>query len=213
MFGRARSFFEENGGYIFLSVLINRTFSSFRNRMLSNKLKASQFQVGPRAHLRGLSSMSIGMDFMAGEGLWLEAVTRYGEDRFTPRLIIGNHVRISHWSHISCANSVTIGDHVLMGSKVIVVDHNHGLFGNNATPPTIPPAQRPLERDRFVKIGNNVWLGDGAVVCPGVTIGEGSVVGANAVVTTDVPPFTLVAGVPARAIRRYDSNKGSWIRL
>jgi len=211
MFGKTLSFFEENGAYIFFSTLSRRPFSFLRNRMLSQKLKAPKFRIGPRAHLRGLSYMTIGDDFSAGEGLWLEAITRYGDDRFTPRLVIGNHVRVSHWSHIACTHSVTIGDHVLMGSKVI--DHNHGRFGNNATSPAIPPAQRPLDRDQFVKIENNVWLGDGVVVCPGVTMGEGSVAGANAVLTADVPPFTLVAGVPARPIRRYDTTKGTWVRI
>jgi lipopolysaccharide O-acetyltransferase len=126
---------------------------------------------------------------------------------------IGNHVRISNWTHIACTNSVTIGDHVLIGSKVIITDHNHGHFGVGAAPPSVPPAQRPLESDRFVIIGANAWLGDGVVICPGVTFGEGSVAGANAVVTTDVAPYTLVAGVPARPIRRYDVAQGNWIRI
>lgn len=128
-------------------------------------------------------------------------------------ILIRSHVRVSHWGHIACTNSITIGDHVLIGSKVIITDHNHGTFGVNATPPVIPPAQRPLERNRSVTIETNVWLGDGAVVCPGVRIGEGSVAGANAVVTTDVPPYTLVAGLPARPTSRYDAVQGSWIRI
>jgi acetyltransferase-like isoleucine patch superfamily enzyme len=57
-----------------------------------------------------------------------------------------------------------------------------------------------------------VRLGDDVVICPGVTMGEGSVAGANAVVTMDVPPFTLVAGVSARPIRRYDAAQGNWIK-
>jgi lipopolysaccharide O-acetyltransferase len=213
MFGRSLSFFRENGSYVFFSTLAGCPFRFLRNQMLAGKLGVQKLDVGPRAHLRGLASISMGEDFSAGEGLWLEAITRYGDERFDPKLKIGNHVRISHWSHIACTHSVTIGDHVLIGSKVIITDHNHGLFGANATSPLIPPSQRPLERDRFVIIGQNVWLGDGVVVCPGVTIGEGSVAGANAVVTTDVPPYTLVAGVPARPICRYDVAQGNWIRI
>lgn len=155
----------------------------------------------------------MGENFSAGDGLWLEAVTHYHDQRFTPRLVIGNHVHVSHWSHIACTNSVTIADHVLIGSKVIITDHNHGVFGLNATPPTIPPGLRPLEGDQFVRIEANVWLGDGVVVCPGVTMGEGSVAGANAVITSDVPPYTLVAGVPARPIRRYDLKGQAWISV
>ncbi|MCU1225278.1 MAG: O-acetyltransferase [Edaphobacter sp.] len=211
MFGRTLSFFRENGSYVFFSTLAGRPFRLLRNRMLAGKLGVDKLDIGPRAYLRGLTSISMGEDFSAGEGLWLEAITRYGDERFEPKLVIGNHVRISNWSHIACTHSVTIGDHVLIGSKVMITDHNHGTFGANATSLAIPPVQRPLERNRFVIIGDNVWLGDGVVVCPGVTLGEGCVVGANAVVARDVPPYTLVAGVPARPIRRYDVAKGKWI--
>jgi lipopolysaccharide O-acetyltransferase len=213
MFGRILSFFQENGSYVFFSTLAGRLSWFFRNRLLAGKLGVREISIGPRPYLRGLTSISMGEDFSAGEGLWLEAIIRYGNERFEPKLVIGKHVRISHWSHIACTHSVTIGDHVLIGSKVIITDHNHGSFGTNATSPAIPPSQRPLERNRFVIIGNNVWLGDGVVVCPGVILGEGCVAGANAVVTTDVPPYTLVVGVPAQPIRRYDANQGSWIKV
>jgi lipopolysaccharide O-acetyltransferase len=207
------SFFRENGLYVFLATIADRPFHIMRNRMLAAHLRVDRINIGPRAYLRGLSHVAMGEDFRAGDGLWLQAVTRYGDQWFNPKLTIGNHVRVSHWSHITCTHSVTIGDDVLMGSKVIITDHNHGLYGASATSPLVPPAQRPLESDAFVKIGSNVWLGDGVVVCPGVSMGEGSVAGANAVVTTDVPPFTMVAGVPARAIRRYDMCQKSWISV
>lgn len=210
--GNARRFWEENGSYVLLSTLALRPFHVARNSMLASKLGVSRLNVGRRAYLRGLASITMGEDFLAGDGLWLEAITRYGNERFAPKLVIGNHVRVSHWTHIACTHSVIIGDDVLIGSKVIITDHNHGSFGPGATSPTIPPAQRPLDRDRSVAIGPRVWLGDGVVVCPGVTMGEGSVAGANAVVTMDVPPFTLVAGVPARPIRRFDAARGNWIR-
>jgi len=213
MFGRPLEFLQENGGYVFFSTLALRPVRLLRNRLLAKKLKVRKLSIGSGSYLLGLNCISMGEDLVAGEGLWLHAVTRYGDQRFHPRLVIGDHVRISRWSHIACTHSVTIGDHVLIGSKVMITDHNHGIFGACATSPNIPPAERPLDRDRCVVIEANVWLGDGVVVCPGVTMGEGSVAGANAVVTTDVPPFTMVAGVPARPIRRYESTSGSWIRL
>ena len=213
MFRKFLSFFHENGIYVSASMLIDYVFSTLRNWVLNQKVGAGKIRIGPRSHLRGLSCIVIGEDFFAGEGLWLEAVTRYGGETITPKMVIGDHVRISSWSHIACTNSVVIGDHVLIGSKVMISDHNHGSFGAESTSPMVPPAERPLERGRFVTIGANVWLGDGVVVCPGVTMGEGSVAGANAVVTADVPPFTLVAGVPARPLRRYDKISGNWIKI
>ncbi len=210
---KSRTFLRENGGYVFLSTLAARPGHVLRNRILAARLGVDRISIGPRAHLRGLSRISLGEDLIAGDGFWLEAVTHYGDQVFTPSLIIGNHVRISHWTHIACTNSVIIGNHVLIGSKVMITDHNHGTFGAFPSPPTTPPAARPLESDRFVKIEENVWLGDGVVVCPGVTVGQGSVAGANAVITTDVAPFTLVAGAPARPIRRYDQIEQKWVKV
>jgi lipopolysaccharide O-acetyltransferase len=169
--------------------------------------------IGPRPYLRGLAFISIGENFSAGDGLWLEAVTHYGDQCFRPQLVIGNHVHLSHWCHITCNHSITIGDHVLIGSKVFIGDHNHGSFGPNCDHPSVPPALRNLERGRSIIIERNVWLGDGVVVCPDVTMGYGSVAGANAVVTADVAPLTMVAGAPAKVIRRYDNVAGCWVRV
>ncbi|HEY1895431.1 MAG TPA: hypothetical protein VGG62_04125 [Terracidiphilus sp.] len=207
------SYLRENGSYVFLSEVANRPFHLLRNWMLARMLGVRRINIGPRAHLRGLSCMALGEDFTAGDGLWLEAVMRYRNERYSPKVVIGNQVHVSNWCHIACTNSIIIGDQVLIGSKVIITDHNHGIFGPGATSPTIPPVLRPLDSDGFVRIEANVWLGDGVVVCPRVTMGEGSVAGANAVVTADVPPFTLVAGVPARPIRRYDPDLKLWVQV
>jgi len=64
-----------------------------------------------------------------------------------------------------------------------------------------------------VVIGKNVWLGDGVVVMPGVKIGDGSVIGANSVVTQDVPPFTIAAGSPAAALKKFDFTIQEWRKL
>jgi acetyltransferase-like isoleucine patch superfamily enzyme len=111
---------------------------------------------------------------------------------------------------VYCDDSVTIGDHCLISWNVVIMD-------SYRTP--IDPWQRraalralPTRADRRpettatrpVRIGNNVWLGFDTVVLPGVTIGDGSIVGCRSVVAEDVPPYTLVAGNPARVIRQLD---------
>ncbi len=213
MFSKLLSFHRENGSYLLLSMLARRPGVWLRNRALAAKFGVSEIRIGPQSYIRGITSMSMGAGFSAREGLWLEAVTRYGGQSFTPKLTIGDHVGVSCWCHIACTHSVTIGNHVLIGSKVIITDHNHGHFGERATSPLVPPGERPLESDRFVTIGDNVWLGDGVVVCPGVTIGEGSVIGANAVVTADVAPYTMAAGVPAKVLRHYNQDLETWIHV
>jgi lipopolysaccharide O-acetyltransferase len=115
--------------------------------------------------------------------------------------------------HIAATHFVEIGDNVLMGSKVVVTDHNHGQYSKDHTSPNIPPALRPLDHDRSVVIGRNVWLGDGVVVTPGSSIGEGAVIGANSVVQGRIPPFTIAAGVPAKIMKVFDFDTQKWTNV
>jgi lipopolysaccharide O-acetyltransferase len=213
MFNETRALFEENGTYVLFSIMVGRPMGFLRNRMLAHKLGVRRLRIGPGCRLRGLSCIAVGENFAAGEGLWMEAVTHYNNEDYAPRLVIGDNVHVSHWSHIACTHSVTIGHHVMIGSNVVISDHNHGLFLRHGTSPMIQPVERPLDRDRAVDIRSNVWVGNGAQVCPGVTMGEGSVAGANAVVTADVAPFTFVAGAPAKPTLRYDMSRGTWIEM
>lgn len=201
----------ENGFYLLFAHLIETTSAIPRNYFLSRKLGAKGIQIGPRAYLRGLSSVTIGEDLTAEQGLWLEAIHRYNDQTFTPRIVIGKHVRISQFVHIAATHWVEIGDNVLMGSKVIITDHNHGLYSRGDSSPAIPPALRPLDDNQRVVIGSNVWLGDGVVVTPGSCVGEGSVIGANSVVLGTIPPFTIAVGAPAtvRKIFNFDTSKWS----
>jgi lipopolysaccharide O-acetyltransferase len=210
---RAMRFLRENGTYIFASELGRRAGVLFRRLMLARRLGCPNIILGPRCHLRGLEHITIGKNFQAAEGLWLEAISGHGGCTFAPRILIGDDVSISRWSHIGATNRVEIGDGVLIGSKVLITDHSHGQYNGPYTSPSIPPLLRPLVSDRQVIIERNVWLGDGVVVGPGSRIGEGAVIGANAVVTGTIPPFTLAAGVPARPLKRYSFETDEWINI
>lgn len=140
-------------------------------------------------------SIHIGSRFYAGRGLWLESVNGLGQ------LHIGDDVHFSELVHIGCLSRVEIGCGVLTGSKVLITDHAHGAFLKSG-PQDIatPPGERPITTKGPVIIGDNVWLGDGVCVLPNVRIGTGAIVGANAVVVTDIPAGTVWAGVPARQV-------------
>jgi lipopolysaccharide O-acetyltransferase len=207
-----RRFLKENGLYVFAAAFAGACVKKIRNRMLARKFRVKKISIGPGAHLRGLSSIQMGEDLSTGPGLWLEAVTRNNEQTFSPRIIIGNHVRISHGTHIGATNYVEIGDNLLMGSKVVVIDHNHGLYSGNPTSLEIAPSLRPLDHDGKVIVGANVWLCDGVAVLPGSTIGKGCVIAANSVVNGTIPPFTIAAGVPARVVKVFDAEKNQWIK-
>ena len=203
---RARRFIRLNGFYLFVCDVGRRIGIAFRRRMLAGKLGCPDIVIGPRCHLRGLACMRIGKNFQAAEGFWLEAVIAHPGQTFSPSIVIGNDVSISRWSHIAATHRVEIGDGVLIGSKVLITDHNHGSYKKRASDLNIPPALRPLDQDGTVIIGKNVWIGDGVVVAPGAMIGEGAVIGANSVVLGEIPPYTVAVGAPARCIRSCDPS-------
>lgn len=211
--GRTIRFVRVNGLYVLLCGMGHHVGIAFRRWMLSSKLGCPDITIGPHCYLRGLSYMQIGRHFQVAEGLWMEAIASHQRQNDLPFIVIGNDVTISRWSHIAATHRIEIGDGVLIGSRVLITDHNHGQYKKGASDLDMPPSQRPLDQDKSVLIGKNVWLGDGVVVMPGVTIGDGSVIGANSVVTRDVPPFTIAAGAPVRMIRQYDFKTEDWRTL
>lgn len=120
-------------------------------------------------------------------------------DEHVPSLEIGNKVSIGEYSHITCANKVVIGNGVLTGRFVLITDNSHGNSTKDVA--DIAPLAREIHSNGPVFIGDNVWIGDKATILPNVTIGKGSIIAANAVVTKDVPEYSVVAGVPARIIK------------
>lgn len=166
------------------------------------------------AQIMGHRHMRIGRGFRAGRLLWLEAVEAYFGQRFAPQVVIGERVSCSDSVHIACTHRVTIGNDVLIGSKVHITDHNHGNYDGGATnsSPDEPPARRALV-GAPVSIGDRVFLADGVVVLPGSLIGAGTIVGANAVVSGTLPPDSICVGSPARPIKRFDRATLAWIPI
>lgn len=147
----------------------------------------------------GSEHIFIGESFYAEGNLRLQAWTRYGEQSFNPRLIIGNNVSFMDNCQITCCNCITIKDGCLFGANVFVTDNYHG--NNSIEQSLIPPIERPLLVKDEVTIGKNVWVGRNVCIMPGVTIGDGAVIGANAVVTKDIPAYSVAVGVPAKVLR------------
>lgn len=137
------------------------------------------------------------------------------------KLIIGNHVVISRFSHISAKGSkveikefsyvgynnwiggrgnITIGQNFISGMNLVIISSNHDYY--NITVPYYMGEE--IEKD--ILIGGNVWIGANSVVLPGVSIGDGTVVGAGSIVTKDVPPNVIVAGNPAKVLEQIDQK-------
>ncbi|WP_375399804.1 acyltransferase [uncultured Amnibacterium sp.] len=159
----------------------------------------------------GAAHIRVGDGFDAAQPVWLEAITAYGGERFDPEIVIGERFSTSGRLHVSTIDSVRIGDDCLFGSNVYIGDHGHGSYsGERQSTPEGAPRLRPLVSRGPVSIGHRCWLGDNVVVLQGVHIGDGAVIGANSVVTRDVPAGGIAVGSPAVTIRRFDSGSGSW---
>lgn len=144
--------------------------------------------------------ISIGDNFTALYNLRVEAWDEYQGDKFFPIIQIGNNVNMNTDCHIGCIDRVTIGNNVLMASRIYISDHSHGEITKESL--ALAPVQRQLFSKGPVTIGDNVWIGEGVCIMPGVTVGENAIIGANAVVTKDVPKNAVVAGNPARIIKQ-----------
>lgn len=127
------------------------------------------------------------------------------EQRFEPEIVIGNYCSVGEYTQITAIDKITIGDGLLTGRYVYIGDNIHGgLSWNDAI---IQPSRRQLTSKGEVRIGRNVWLGDKVSILAGVHIGDNVIIGANSVVTHDIPSNTMAAGVPARVIRKLNAEK------
>jgi acetyltransferase-like isoleucine patch superfamily enzyme len=124
------------------------------------------------------------------------------------RIEIGDRVVINSFTHIGAMRRVVLGNDVGIASGVCIEDH-HYIY-DEATD------DRPLKKQGFrvadVVIEDGCMIGEHAVILPGVRIGRNSWIGANAVVTQDVPAYSIAAGIPAKVIRRLDPSTGRWER-
>jgi len=128
---------------------------------------------------------------------------KYGEQQFTPSIIIGNHCSIGEYNHITACNKITIGDGLLTGRFVYIGDNAHG--GLSWEEADIVPVKRMLRSKGEIMIGRNVWIGDKVTILGGVTIGDNVIVAANAVVTKSVASNCVVAGIPAKVIKQLNN--------
>lgn len=158
--------------------------------------------------------MSIGKGFTTGVGCRLEVFPIVDHVTSGYKIIIGENVQINDYVHISALEEVRIGNNVLIAGNVYISDNSHGFYGYNdcCSSPYTPPKERDYTI-KPVKIGDNVWIGEGVIVLPGVSIGFGSIIGAHAVVTRDIPEKCIAVGSPAKVIKHYDDEKKQWLSL
>lgn len=149
----------------------------------------------------GEEHIEIGDDTTIGNYGRLTAYYQYSNARqlFTPNIKIGNSCNIGAQSHITSIDKIIIGNNVLTGPRVLITDNAHGEVQADIL--DTAPILRPLHSKGKVIIEDNVWIGEGAMIMPGVHIGKGAIIAANSVVTKDIPAYSVAAGIPAKVIK------------
>jgi acetyltransferase-like isoleucine patch superfamily enzyme len=168
----------------------------------------SNFSVHYSCDLLNTGLMEIGNFVTVHKDVWLHAHVS-PQNRGTPVLTIGDHCFIARRSHIAAKNRIEIESDVLLAASVLIQDHGH-QFGD-VTQPIKSQGSIPGGR---ILIGQGTWIGQGAaIICDSgeLILGRNCVVAANAVVTRSAPPYSVLAGNPARIVKQFDPAKGEWV--
>lgn len=149
--------------------------------------------------IKGGKCIEIGTHVSIGKNSIINAWEKHQNDTYVPSIIIGNNTHLGEACHISAITNITIGNNVLTGRRVSIIDNSHG--NSSIEDFTKPPAKRKLFSKGPIIIEDNVWIGDKVTILSGVTIGVNSIIGANSVVTKNVPANSIIGGVPANLIK------------
>jgi acetyltransferase-like isoleucine patch superfamily enzyme len=186
------------------------TWNDLRARRFGFAVLGSEVSVERGCRVQGAGGMAIGRQVTVQRSCWLIVPGWTRSDSGPPRLVIDDGCDLGESCTVSAATQVHIHRNVLVGPRVWITDNNH-LYEDVS----LPILSQGWSRGGYVHIGENCWLGTGAVIigARGLTIGRGCVVGANAVVTMSVPDHCVVVGNPARIVRRYDATSNRWLRF
>ncbi len=189
-YGRAAASFTEK---IKLYALLLQATCQGALRVMNAKLRLRHCIVGKMVTVRGNAKIQARGKVIIGNNcrIWSHIGTTQISAGPRATIEIGNNSFINTGTIISARTHIKIGNNVQIANQVIMMDNDfHGVDKRDAEPV-----------NEAIIIGDNVWLATRVMVLKGVSIGEGAVVAAGAVVTKDVPPYTLVGGVPAKVIR------------
>lgn len=172
------------------SLSICRNTYAFLNRKKFSRIGKKSYFMKP-IFLSGTKYIEMGEDVGIWQNARVEVIDEWNGEIFTPKLIIGDHVKIGQNLHLTCAECVEIEKDVVCSSNVLITDINH------MTDKSIAVLEQGITTST-VRICEGAFIGAYATILPGVTIGKHAVVGANSVVTKDVPDYATVMGVPAK---------------
>lgn len=190
-----------------LSEIIMYPVKKIDNVILKHKLKrcGSSSSICNPLRIQGPQYISIGNNVIINQRAWLASLPIAGEK--DANLIFGDGCVIGDYNHIWCSHSITFEKNVLTANHVYVSDNLHE-YVNIST----PIVKQPIKQLKSVVIGEGSWLGENVCVI-GACIGRHCVIGANSVVTHDIPDYCVAVGAPAKVVKRYDFETYQWIKI
>jgi acetyltransferase-like isoleucine patch superfamily enzyme len=195
--------FYKPGSFINIKLMV--LASMWKGKSLQHIGKNSILNKG--VEIIGGENISIGNHVHVGKYSSISTWKSFSGRQYSPQIKIGDYTSIGAFAHFSAINNIEIGRHVLMGKFVTIVDNFHG--DTDAHNLQIPPSSRELYSKGSVVIGDNVWIADKVSIVSGVKIGTGAVIGSNSVVTKNVPPYSVVGGVPSKIIKQLPDIQGN----
>lgn len=184
----------------------------FRARFYTLLLRPFFFRFGkdsvimPPLRFHNLKGIECGSNVLIHGNAWLQTI--YDRHPGVPLLSIKDHTTIGMNATITAAKKIVIEEYVLFGRNVHISDHGHEFHDVKR-----PIMSQGIRKQTEVVIGAESWIGQNAVILPGARIGRHCVIGANAVVTSVLPDFTVAAGAPARAIQCFNPSLAKWESL
>lgn len=138
----------------------------------------------------------------------IECYDQFWGQKLNPSLEIGNNVIIGYGFSALVSDKIKIEDDVIFASNVLITSHNHGIN---------PEMEEPYHKQPLatapVCVGKGSWIGEKVTILPGVTIGEAVVIAAGAVVSCDIPSYSIAGGIPARVLKKYNFEKHAWEKV
>lgn len=190
--------------------IINRFLSNLKWLLLRRKLGSykSKVYISSKVTMKYPECIHFGCNVGIGKMTCFLPVKQYAGVRYNPQIIIGDNCMIGIRNSFACIDRIQIGNNVLFAGYVHITDHSHGYEDI-----TRPIAKQTLISKGMVVVEDDCWLGFGSEILFGVHIGKHCIVAARAVVTKDVPAYSIVAGNPARIVKQYNFEKQQWEKI
>lgn len=193
-----------------LKLIVNRIHFLFRWKYMNRQFGHTDgiIRIGSNVTFQNPDCLFFGKNIKIGNGTFFLPCKEYAGLKYEPSIIIHDGCAIGKGNSFASIDRIEIGKNVLFAGYVHLTDHSHGYEDIN----------KPIKKQKLISKGpivieDDCWLGFQSEILSGVHIGKHSIVAARAVVTKDVPPYSIVAGNPAKVVKQYNFEHKKWERV